>query len=200
MIKWSLIEVLSACICGNLLPLRPFIEKFVPPFRSIYSWYFDRKTSRKSSKKNTSGSRVLNRFSQFGGSRKPRLISTLHFTKVSLSPMPTSGWDWKKPSNLENTMVLPRNPIPAHLEKSPKNSEEDYVQDVPFGRIMKTSTTGLRSTQTQSTMTSSQKTMVDSVERPSRDGSESDLMPPTREREHHVSGPWSRAFAVLDRR
>ncbi|KAF1355748.1 hypothetical protein EJ07DRAFT_32511, partial [Lizonia empirigonia] len=38
-IKWSLIEILAACICGNLLSLRPLIEQVMPPFRSVYSWY-----------------------------------------------------------------------------------------------------------------------------------------------------------------
>ncbi|KAL1598395.1 hypothetical protein SLS59_006679 [Nothophoma quercina] len=200
-IKWSLIEILSACICGNLLPLRPLIEKVMPPFRSIYSWYSDRRSSGKSSEKASFGIRSFGRFGRSGGSSKPKLISTLHFTQMNLSPMPTPGWDWRNPTSSDtNTMVSPRISTPAHLEKQLQNVEEDYVQDVPHAMIRKTSTTVLRSTQTDSTMTTSQKTMTDSVDRPSRDGSETDLMPPTREREHRISGPWSRAFAVLDRR
>jgi hypothetical protein len=97
-------------------------------------------------------------------------------------------------------MVSPRTPTPAHFEKNLENVEEDYIQEVPHGMIRKTSTTVLRSTQTQSTMTVSQGTMTGSTDRPSRDGSETDLMPPEREREHRISGPWSRAFAVLERR
>ncbi|KAF2627422.1 integral membrane protein, partial [Macroventuria anomochaeta] len=64
-IKWSLIEILSACICGNLLPLRPLIEQIMPPFRSIYSWYSDSRSSRKSSEKTSLGFR---RFGRSGGS------------------------------------------------------------------------------------------------------------------------------------
>ncbi|KAF1977568.1 hypothetical protein BU23DRAFT_578050 [Bimuria novae-zelandiae CBS 107.79] len=38
-LKWSLIELLSACICGNLMPLRPLIGRPVPGIRSAFSWY-----------------------------------------------------------------------------------------------------------------------------------------------------------------
>ncbi|KAF2028703.1 hypothetical protein EK21DRAFT_69056, partial [Setomelanomma holmii] len=38
-IKWSLIEILSACICGNLLPLRPLVDKVILPVRSLFSRY-----------------------------------------------------------------------------------------------------------------------------------------------------------------
>lgn len=200
-IKWSLIEILAACICGNLLPLRPLIEQVMPPFRSIYSWYSDRRSSRKSSEKTSIGFHGFNRDGRSGDSNNPRLISTLHFTHMSLSPTPTPGWDWENSKDYEQeTMVFPRTPTPAYLEKGLGNVEEDYVQDVPHGMIRKTSTTFLRLAQTGSTPMSSQKTMTDSVDRPSRDGSETDLMPPARDREHRISGPWSRAFAVLDRR
>ena len=65
-------------------------------------------------------------------------------------------------------MVSPRTPAPAHFEKNLDNVEEDYVQDGTHGMIRKTSTTVLRSTQTESTMTTSQKTTTDSADRPSR--------------------------------
>jgi hypothetical protein len=200
-IKWSLIEILAACICGNLLPLRPLIEQIIPPFRSIYSWYSDRRSSRKTSEKTSFGIRSFGKFGRSGGSSKPRLISTLHFTQKSLSPTPTPGWDWKNPTNSDqNTMVFPRTPMPVHLEKNIGTVEEDYVQDVPHGTIRKTSTTFLRPQHTKSAMTTSQKTVTDSADRPSRDGSETGLVPPARERPRRISGPWSRAFAVLDRR
>jgi hypothetical protein len=95
-------------------------------------------------------------------------------------------------------MISPRTSTPANFEKNVDNVEEDYVEDVTHGMIRKTSTTVLRLTQMESTMTS-QKTTTDSVNRPSRDGSETDLTPPARDRDHRISGPWSRAFAVLDR-
>jgi hypothetical protein len=199
-IKWSLIEILAACICGNLLPLRPLIEQIMPPFRSVYSWYSGRRSSRKSSENTSLGIRSFGRFGRSGESRKPRL-STLHFTQMSLSPTPTPGWNWKNSTNSDqNTMVSPRTPMPAHLEKNIESVEEDFVQDVPHGMIRKTSTTVLRSQRTESAMTTSHKTMTDSADRMSRDGSEMGLVPPARERPQRISGPWSRAFAVLDRR
>ncbi|UPX14995.1 uncharacterized protein EKO05_0005463 [Ascochyta rabiei] len=195
-IKWSLIEILAACICGNLLPLRPLIEQAMPNFRSIYSWYSDRRSSRKSSDKASWGLRSFGMFGRSGGSSKPRLISTLHFSQISLSPTSTPDWDRKHSiKSDQNTMISPRTPTPAYFEKRLDDVDEDYVQDVPHGIIRKTSTTVLRSTQTGSTMVASQTTT-----RPSRDGSETDLVPPTRDREHRISGPWSRALAVLDRR
>lgn len=200
-IKWSLIEILAACICGNLLPLRPLIEQLMPPFRSIYSWYSDRRSSHKSSEKASFGIRSFGRFARSGASNKPRLISTLHFTQMSLSPIPTPDWDRKNSTNSDSiTVVSPRTPTPAYLEKIIGNVEEEYVQEVPHGMMRKTATTHLRSQRSESAMTTSQKIMTDSADRPSRDGSETDLMPPARERPQRISGPWSRAFALLDRR
>lgn len=199
-IKWSLIEILSACICGNLLPLRPLVEQIILPFRSIYSWYSDRRSSRKSSEKTSLGFRSFGKFGRSGGSSKPKLISTLHFTQMSLSPTPTPGWDWKNSTKSDQNTMSPRTPTPAHFKKYIENIEEEYVQDVPHGMIRKTSTTVLPSQQSESTWTTSQKSMTNSVDRPSRDGSETDLMPPARQRPQRISGPWSRAFAVLDRR
>ncbi|KAF3042926.1 hypothetical protein E8E12_007130 [Didymella heteroderae] len=199
-IKWSLIEILSACICGNLLPLRPLVEQIMPPFRSVYGWYSDRRSSRKSSEKASLGIRSFGRFGRAGGSSKPRLISTLHFTRMSLSPTPTPGWNRKDSINSDqNTMMSPRTPTPAHFEIKIRDVEEDYVQDVPHGMIRKTSTAFLRSQQFESAMTTSQRPMTASADRSSRDGSETDLMSPARERPQRISGPWSRAFAVLDR-
>lgn len=200
-IKWSLIEILAACICGNLLPLRPLIEQIMPPFRSMYGWYSNRRSSRKSSEKTSIGIQVFGRLGRSGDSRKPRLISTLHFTQMSLHPSHTPGWEWKNSTNSDqNTIVSPRTPTPAHLEKTIGTVEEEHVQDWPHGMIRKTSSIILRSQQTESAMTTSQKTMTDSTDRPSRDGSETGLVPPANERPQRISGPWSRAFAVLDRR
>ncbi|KAF9700165.1 hypothetical protein EKO04_001959 [Ascochyta lentis] len=196
-IKWSLIEILAACICGNLLPLRPLIEQVMPNFRSIYSWYSDCRSSEKTSL----GFRSFGKFGRSDGSSKPRLLSTLQFTQMSLSPTPTPKWDRKNSMNSDqNTILSPRTPTPAYFEKNFDNVHEEYMQGMPHSMIRKTTTTVLRSTQTGSTMMTSQKTMKESVDRPSRDGSETDLMPPARSREHRISGPWSRAFAVLDRR
>jgi len=96
-------------------------------------------------------------------------------------------------------MILPLTPSHAHFEKNLVDVEEDYVQDVPYGMIRKTSTTVLRSQYSELTNTSSQMTAT-SFERSSREGSERGLVPPARVREHRISGPWSRAFAVLERR
>jgi hypothetical protein len=200
-LKWSLIEILSACICGNLLPLRPLVERFVSPFRSVYTWYSDRRSQRRSSEKTSFGTRSFGRFSRSGASSKPNLISSLHFTQISLSPTPTSGRDWKDAINSDtNTMASPRTPNPVLLENNLESVEEDYVQEVPYGVMSKTSTTVTKSTQTKSTLTTSERTMTDSADRPSRDGSERDLVPPSKGRENRISGPWSRAFDVLYRR
>ncbi|KAJ4347712.1 hypothetical protein N0V95_005166 [Ascochyta clinopodiicola] len=131
-IKWSLIEILAACICGNLLPLRPLIEQAMPNFRSIYSWYSDRRSSRKSSEKTSWGLRSFGMFGRSGGSSKPRLIPTLHFTQLSLSPTPTPDWDWKHSVNSDqNTMESPRTPAPAYFEKDLGGVDENCVQVVP---------------------------------------------------------------------
>lgn len=199
-IKWSLIEILAACICGNLLPLRPLVEQLVPSFRSIYSWYSDRRSSRRSYEKASFGIRSFGRFGRFGGSNKPGVISSLHFTQMSLSPTPTPDWDWKNSTNSDQiTMVFPQTPTTVYLEKKVGNDEEDYVQHVAHGMMRKVSPTHLRSQQSESAMTTSQKTMIDSSDRPSWDESKVDLTPPARERPQRVSGPWSRAFAFLDR-
>lgn len=198
-IKWSLIELLSACICGNLLPLRPLIEKVMPPFRSIYSWYSDRKSSRKSSEKTPTDHHSFGVFRHFGASTKPKFISTLDFPRVTLMPDSKLGQTWRDSTDPSQINVLPPStPSPAYFEKSAATFKENYAEEVPHGMIRKTSTTVLRSHQSESTHMSSQIT-ASSMERPSRDGSERGLMPPMREHEHRISGPWSRAFALLDR-
>lgn len=197
-IKWSLIEILAACFCGNLLALRPLIEQIIPPFRSIYSRHSNRRSSRKTTHKTFLGLRSFGRFGRSGDSGKP-IIPTLHLTQMSLSPSPTPtpGWDWKDSSNSDQvTIVSPRTPTPAHLEKTIEFVEQDYVQDVPHGSVRKIPTP-FRSRHTESDMTASQKTMTDSIDRPSGDGSVRGLVPPARERPQRISGPWSRAFAVL---
>jgi len=37
--RWSVIEVLTACICGNLMALRPLFDRFIPAIRSVVSSY-----------------------------------------------------------------------------------------------------------------------------------------------------------------
>ncbi|KAJ8118050.1 hypothetical protein OPT61_g890 [Boeremia exigua] len=197
-IKWSLIEILSACICGNLLPLRPLLEKMMPSFHSIYSWYSDRKSSRKSSDKNM-GFHSFSRFGRSRVSKKPKFISTLDFTRISLTPTPAPGWDWEKSMYSEQTGVLsPRTPAPAHFEKPPTAMEEELSGDQSYRKANRVPTT-MTGTQTSDlTFVSSQMTAV-SMERPSQNGSETHLVPPARERLNRISGPWSRAFALLDR-
>ncbi|KAF2819619.1 hypothetical protein CC86DRAFT_412921 [Ophiobolus disseminans] len=191
-IKWSLIEILSACICGNLLPLRPLIDKIVPPVRSLFSRY-TRSFSRKSSDKQSGTFSKFSWLDRSGKSNeKPKLISTLNFTQVSLAP----DWDWKKSNSSE--LISPTTPCPAYVGEKAKSLEihaqarDIEAQDVPRGMIRKTSTTVLNSTQTTTTS--------DSFGRPSRNDSEAGLMPGNRQREHRHSGPWSYALNIFDRR
>jgi hypothetical protein len=115
---------------------------------------------------------------------------------MSLSPTPTPEWDRKNSTNIEqNTMASFRTPTPEHLERPIENDEENYAPVSPHGMIEKTSL----NTMTQSTMTTSHKIVADS-DRLSRDGSETDLMPLGRDCEHRISGLWSHAFAILERR
>ncbi|KAL6705174.1 hypothetical protein ACN47E_007279 [Coniothyrium glycines] len=221
-IKWSLIEILSACICGNLMPLRPLIDRLMPSVRSAFSWYS--RGSRKSSDKDNSSAQI-GQFSWLNPLRKrtpkPKLISTLNFTNVNLK----SGWDWKKSNQSEfgdwkqsnsSELASPTSPLPAYHEKSFESYECQIdersgrpVSEVPLGMIKKTSTTTHNTTQMTNstidsksdgkTMDSSQRAMSDSEGRTSR-GSESGLVPPARNRENRHSGPWSRALNVLYRR
>ncbi|KAL1595927.1 hypothetical protein SLS60_009617 [Paraconiothyrium brasiliense] len=202
-IKWSLIEILSACICGNLLPLRPLIDQIMPPFRSIYSWYSDHRSSQRTSEKTSLGFRSFGRFGRSSRPSRPKLISTLQFTQMSLSPSPTQGWDWKHSGKSEqHTMASPRPMTHAHFERNPYNvgdSIDDVheLQDETTGMAF---TASLESPQSETTSEKARKTMKASIDRSSRDGSESGLMPPPRNREQRISGPWSCALAILDRR
>ncbi|KAL7776393.1 hypothetical protein CFE70_006809 [Pyrenophora teres f. teres 0-1] len=38
-VKWSVIEALAACICGNLMALRPLVDRIMPTIRSVVSPY-----------------------------------------------------------------------------------------------------------------------------------------------------------------
>lgn len=185
-IKWSLIEILSACICGNLLPLRPLVDKIIPPVRSLFSWY-TRSFSRRSSDKHSGTFSKFSWLDRFGKSnKKPQLISTLDFTKVDLK----SGWDWKDSDASE--LISPTTPCPAHVGEKSKGvevHEHDVEAQVPRGMIRKTSTTVLNST----------RTMSDSEGRASRNDSERGLMPPKRETEKRHSGPWSYALDIFNR-
>ncbi|KAK1919229.1 hypothetical protein P3342_008953 [Pyrenophora teres f. teres] len=52
-VKWSVIEALAACICGNLMALRPLVDRIMPTIRSVVSPYPWR--LRQSCKKTPSG-------------------------------------------------------------------------------------------------------------------------------------------------
>ncbi|KAH6642006.1 hypothetical protein C7974DRAFT_326858 [Boeremia exigua] len=182
-IKWSLIEILSACICGNLLPLRPLLEEITPSLRSMYSWYSDRRSSQKSSEKSSG------ELGRSDGSNKPKFLPTFHFTRVS-------KWDWNNTTSSDQNAILhPRTPTPAYFTDGSNNFEEDFVQDLP---VRNTPTAFMESQKMESMVTSSQMTM--GTDGKSSRSSQTDLMPPSRDRENRISGPWSRAFALLDRR
>lgn len=173
-IKWSLIEILAACICGNLLPLRPLLEKIVLPVRSFFSWY-TRSISRKSSEKNTGTSSKFNWRDKI--SKKPDLITTLNFTKFGV----TSHLDW----NSDVSEISPRTPCPAHMdEKGERVGVHVQPHHVDMGVFRDTPTPELDSMQTSTT---------DSEGRASRTDSEGGLMPGGRARECRHSGPWSYA-------
>ncbi|KAF2852732.1 integral membrane protein [Plenodomus tracheiphilus IPT5] len=88
-LKWSLIEILAACICGNLMPLRPLIQKLMPNVHSVFNKYS--RGSRKSSARSSEPINItwLGRLTR--SCRKPKLISTIHFTSMDL----TSSWENK---------------------------------------------------------------------------------------------------------
>lgn len=190
-LKWSLIEILAACICGNLMPLRPLFERMLPPFRSAFSRYS--RGSRKSSGRSSNGLRNISWFPRAGRStRKPKLISTLHFTQMDLSP----GWEGK--SKYADDTISPATPATTYLEKGFDSFERPIADaptpPVPHGMIRKTSTTVLR------TNTTSQTTTTHSEGRMSTNGSDKDLVPTPRRPEQRFSGPWSRALTIFDRR
>lgn len=208
-IKWSLIEILSACICGNLLPLRPLFDRVIPPVRSLFSWY-TRTTSRKSSDRLFVG--TFSKFSWLDPSRrsrkKPKLISTLNFTRVDLAP----GWEWKNSNASE--MPSPTTPSPAHMDEKGHSFEiherdrDIEAQNIPRHVIRKTSTTEVRTMQSSGTYsksdgkpaTQTSRTLLDSDGRSSRNDSERELVSSQRKhQEHRHSGPWSYALGLFDR-
>ncbi|KAH7081906.1 hypothetical protein BKA63DRAFT_222742 [Paraphoma chrysanthemicola] len=209
-IKWSLIEIVAACICGNLLPLRPLIDKLIPPVRSLFSRY-TRSSSRKSSDKRSGA--TFAKFSWINRSgrsnKKPKLISTLNFTHVDLA----HGWEWKNSNASE--MLSPTTPSPAHMGEKGHSFEiveqdrDVEAQYVPRGMIRKTSTTELTSTQSskmyskndEKSATQTSRTFSDSEGRSSRNDSERGLVvPQRRHQEHRHSGPWSYALNLFDRK
>lgn len=129
MIKWSLIELVSACICGNLLPLRPLLQRLMPSLRSAFSWYTSwsksRSRSRKSSDKSTKSGSKWARLTGRGTGKRPKFLPTLHFTQVDLSP----GWDYKKSE--ASDMTDPSSPCPAHFSGS-MGSVDDH-RDEEYG-------------------------------------------------------------------
>jgi hypothetical protein len=180
-IKWSLIEILAACICGNTLPLRPLLKKMVPPVRSFFSWY-TRSISRKSSEKNSSTSSKFNWRDKTP--KKPNLISTFDFTKFSVASHLVG--------KSEVSEISPRTPCPAHMdEKRERVGVHVQPHHVDMGVYRDIPTQGLDSMQT---------TTTDSEGRLSRSDSEGGLMPGSRACEFRRSGPWSYALGIFDRK
>ncbi|KAI8942221.1 hypothetical protein NX059_000304 [Plenodomus lindquistii] len=185
---WSLIEILAACVCGNLMPLRPLIDQILPSIRSVVGKYS--RGSQKSSERNSEP----NNNTWYGrltrSSRKPKLLSTLHFTRMDLSP------DWETKTLRTNAM---KTSDPATFEKGVESHELTVegaqTPPVPRGTIRKTSSTVLHSTYDPQTSSTSEEGRLSPVD------SERGLVPPASpRRESRYSGPWSRALTVFDRR
>lgn len=190
-LKWSLIEILAACICGNLMALRPLITKLMPSVRSVLDKHS--LSSRKSSDRSPKAGNTTWPGRFIRSSRKPKLISTLAFTRMDLSPR------WENKSSCTDDIVSPTTPEPGYFEKGYEAYELPVkgvrTPPVPRGVIRKTSsTTVLHSTygmQTSSTAGEGRSSLNDS---------ESGLVPMNPRSEKRFSGSWSRALTVFDRR
>ncbi|KAF2997086.1 hypothetical protein E8E13_003086 [Curvularia kusanoi] len=174
-LKWSLIEILSACICGNLVPLRLLIEKALPSIRSFHSGHG---SSRKSSSKTQIGFHDLSGSGRSSDIKKPKLTSS------SLGSAPAPHLTRPQQGTLDSL----RTPASAHLEKG---VSYELVEDIPASKQ--------RPRTGESIKPKLQESFTNNSERPSNE-SKTGLIPPLPEREHRVSGPWSCAFAFIDRR
>lgn len=191
-------------MCGNLLPLRPLVDQIMPPFRSIYNWYTNRSVSCKTSEKSSSFEHSLGRFGRSGVSPQPRIEHPPRFEQTNLKPTSTSGRDLEQSTSSDQYNVASaKTPMPAYPEKTIRDFEEDREQEVQItseGMTRKTVPAVSRSQWVGVATTACRNDVTHSTDRSSRDGSESGLMPPARERLQRNSGPWSYALALLNRR
>lgn len=208
LIKWSVIEILSACICCNLMPLRPLFERLLPTVRSIFS--FRSRYSGKSSNQDSRSTHVSWGNPVRRPAPTPNLISTAHTMKADVYP----GWDWK--TGDESEMVTPKTPAPAYYTKSFD----------PYGRDTEESILGLDSDKARGTtgascstpentnhqtMSAGDKnqtgTLLDSTRHPTLEvegrtsrSSGAGLISPDRTQEQRHSGSWSRVLSVMYRK
>jgi hypothetical protein len=178
--KWSVLEILSACICGNLMPLRPLVDRLVPTVRSVFSSYA--RGSRKSSDKGSNGLGNLSWPSHRKRSpKKPELISTMHFTQMSLGP-------YKEGTREDgNKMDFPfAMPSPAYFGNK-SGTDERHVDEgsrpIPHGMIRKTPTIESNTSGREG--------------RTSEGGSEREFLALHSPRDQHSSGSWSRALSMV---
>ncbi|KAF2131803.1 hypothetical protein P153DRAFT_312509, partial [Dothidotthia symphoricarpi CBS 119687] len=142
-IKWSLIEVFSACACGNLLPLRPLVDKVMHSARFMFSWYSD--WSRKSSgtaSADLNNSQLQPRHNQ--PSKKSNLISTLNFTHTD----PELGHNWTGSRLGSSTICQSIKPDERHIvedsrprstRRSSETSAIELTQSMPARSESRTS-------------------------------------------------------------
>lgn len=182
-IKWSLIEILSACVCGNLLPLRPLIDKIMSNIKPITSWHSIR--SQRTSEKHS----VPGHHSKQSVSKK-RSIENVHHAPYAQHTQP--AWSQEK---IWNNSEL----------KSPETPSPTFYRDIESCEILNDYEPSLEVPPTppeKDTRPASPATSTDtrSQERKSGRGSKKHLeIPPINFQEHRFSGPWSRALALLDR-
>jgi hypothetical protein len=178
--KWSVLEILSACICGNLMPLRPLVDRLVPTVRSVFSSYT--KGSRKSSDKGSNGLGNISWPSRRKRSpKKPELISTMHFTQMSLGPFEEGIREDGNKMDFPFAM-----PSPAYFGTKSETHErhvDEGAQPVPHGMIRKTSMTVSNTSEREGRM--------------SEGGSERDFFWLDSPRDQHSSGSWSRALSMM---
>jgi hypothetical protein len=181
-IKWSLIEILSACVCGNLLPLRPLIDKIMSNITTITSWNSIR--SQRTSEKHS----MTDHRSKQSVSKK-RSIEKVNHTPYVPYKQPA----WSQEEILHRNNPSPTTPSPAFdrdIESCEIIKEYEPSLEVP-------PTPPEKDTRPASPATSTDTT---SPERKKTKGSKKHLeIPPMSFQEHRFSGPWSRALALLDR-
>ncbi|RAR08087.1 integral membrane protein [Stemphylium lycopersici] len=178
-IKWSLIEILSACICGNLIPLRPLFDKVLPSLRSLFN--SSSKESRKTSEKSSDGVANPNWHRANNPVRKPNITSTLRLTRMSLNPQ----WVRDEEEAVETISPLDK-PLPPVPEMAHK-AHEHYVEERCFRSISNRCTRG--------SFTSTTRTSDDESE--ASWGNRKGLKLPARDREQCHSGSWSRALSMI---